>query len=114
LKVFRQSTAASWILAGDLEGVVDNLAFAWLETHMPMNTRVLSQWLRSGVVDRGALWPPTPGVPQGGMRSPVISNMVRHGREAVVHGKRWHRRVHHINDVRWADDFMVPANARQV
>jgi RNA-directed DNA polymerase len=32
----------------------------------------------------------------------------------VGHGGRWHRRVHSINDVRWADDFIVTATSRQV
>jgi hypothetical protein len=32
----------------------------------------------------------------------------------VVHGGSWHRRVHHINYVRWADDCIVTASARQV
>jgi len=114
LQVLRQSTAASWILAGDLEGFVDHRAFAGLEKHMPMNKRGLSQWLRSGFVDRGVLWPTTTGVPQGGLRSPGISHRVLDGLEAVVHGRSWHRRVHHITDVRWADDFIVTANARQV
>jgi RNA-directed DNA polymerase len=40
--------------------------------------------------------------------------MVLDGLEAVVHGGRWHRRVHNINYVRWADDFIVTANSRQV
>jgi RNA-directed DNA polymerase len=113
-KVLRQSTAAPWILEGDIEGFFDNIAFAWIEKHIPMNKRVLSQWLRSGFVDRGALWPTTTGVPQGGIISPVVSNMVLDGLEAVVHGSSWHRRVNQINYVRWADDFIVTANARQV
>src|SRR5262249_33598033 len=33
---------------------------------------------------------------------------------AVVHGSTWHRRIHHINYIRWADDFIVTATARQV
>jgi hypothetical protein len=40
----------------------------------------------------------------GGVISPVISNLVLDGLEAVVHGSPGHRRVHHINYVRWADD----------
>jgi len=46
--------------------------------------------------------------------SPVSSHRVLDGLEAVVHGSRWHRRTHTINYGRWADDFMVTANARQV
>jgi RNA-directed DNA polymerase len=30
-----------------------------------------------------------------------------------VQGSPWHRRVHNINYVRWADDFIVTANSRQ-
>ena len=36
------------------------------------------------------------------------------GREAVVHGSTWQRRIHYINDIRWADDFIVTAHTRQV
>jgi RNA-directed DNA polymerase len=32
----------------------------------------------------------------------------------VGHSGRWHRWVHSINDVRWADDFIVTATSRQV
>ena len=113
-KVLRQKTSAAWILAGDIQGFFDNIRFSWLEQHLPMNKRVLSKWLRSGFVDRGAQLPTTAGVPQGGIISPVISNMVLDGLEAIVQGGNWHRRVHNINYVRWADDFIVTANSRQV
>jgi hypothetical protein len=54
------------------------------------------------------------GGPQGGTISPVGSNLVLDGLEAVVHGGTWHRRLHNINDVRWADDFIGTANSRAV
>jgi RNA-directed DNA polymerase len=31
-----------------------------------------------------------------------------------VHGSAWQRRVHNINDIRWADDCIVTANTREV
>src|SRR6266446_7858225 len=74
---------------------------------IPMPKRLLSTWLRSGLWDRGTLFPTTAGVPQGGIIAPVISHMVLDGLESVVHGGHWHRRVHQINDVRLADDFLV-------
>jgi RNA-directed DNA polymerase len=113
-KVLRQQTSAPWIVAGDIQGCFDHLDFSWRETHIPMNKCGLSQWLRSGCIDHGALYPTTAGVPQGGSLSPVGSNWVLDGLAAVVQGGTWHRRVHNINDVRWADDFIVTANARQV
>ena len=114
LQVLRQHTAATWIVAGDSAGFCDHIAFAWLDTHLPMTKRVLSQWLKSGLSDHGAVCPTTAGVPQGGILSPVISHMGRDGLEDVVHGGTWHRRVHKRNDVRWADDVIVTANAREV
>jgi RNA-directed DNA polymerase len=79
-----------------------------------MNKRILAQWLRCGVIAQGALYPTTAGVPQGGLSSPVISNLVLDGLAAIVQGSAWQRSVHHINYVRGADDFIVTATARQV
>jgi RNA-directed DNA polymerase len=112
--VLRQKTSATWGLEGDIQGFFDHISFSWLETHIPMNKRVLSKWLRSGFIDHGVRYPTTAGVPQGGIISPVISNMVLDGLEAVVCGGSWHRRVHNIHYVRWADDCIVTANSREV
>jgi RNA-directed DNA polymerase len=112
-KVLRLKTSASWILAGDIQSFFDQIAFAWSEEHIPMNKRILAKWLRCGFLDHGTRYPTTAGVPQGGIISPVISNLVLDGLEAVVQGSSWHRSVHNINYVRWADDFMVTATSRQ-
>jgi RNA-directed DNA polymerase len=113
-KVLRQKSSATWILEGDIHGFFDHIAFSWIEAHIPMNKRILAKWLRCGFIDQGALYPTTAGVPQGGIISPVISNLVLDGLEAVVRGSSWHRCVHNINYVRWADDFIVTATSRQV
>jgi RNA-directed DNA polymerase len=112
-KALRQKDSATWILEGDIEGFFDHIAFPWIEDHIPMNKRLLAKWLRCGVIDHGTLYPTTAGVPQGGILSPVISNLVLDGLEAVVHGSSGHRRVHNLNYVRWADDFIVTATSRQ-
>jgi RNA-directed DNA polymerase len=46
--------------------------------------------------------------------SPVLSNLVLDGLEQVVCGRSRFRRRHHLHYVRWADDFIVTANSRQV
>jgi RNA-directed DNA polymerase len=113
-KVLRQKTSATWILGGDIEGFFDPIAFSWLEEHTPMNKRLLTKWLHSGFLDHGTLYPTTAGVPQGGIISPVLRNRVLDGLEQVVCGSPRFRRRHHLHDVRWADDFIVTANSRQV
>jgi RNA-directed DNA polymerase len=112
--VLRQPTSAPWLLAGESHGFFDTIAFAWLEAHSPRHNGVLAKGLRRGLIDHGALDPTTAGVPPGGLIAPVVRNLGLDGLEAVVHGSAWHRRVHPINDGRWADDCIVTANARQV
>jgi RNA-directed DNA polymerase len=112
-KALRQKTSATWILEGDIQGFFDHIAFSWIEERTPMNKRILAKWLRCGFIDQGARSPTTAGVPQGGLISPVISNLVLDGLEAIVQGSSWHRSVHNINYVRWADDFLVTATSRQ-
>jgi RNA-directed DNA polymerase len=73
VKVLRQQSSATWILAGDIPGLFDHLRFAWIEAHSPMTRRRLSKWLRSGFLDRGPRCATTAGVPPGGSISPTGS-----------------------------------------
>lgn len=114
-KILRQKTSASWIFEGDIAGFFDNIAFSWIEENIPMDTRLLSKWLRSGYIEEATFHPTTAGVPQGGLISPVIGNMTLDGLEQVVRGRsEWFRRTHNINFVRYADDFIITANNREV
>jgi RNA-directed DNA polymerase len=113
-KVLRQSTSASGSLAGDSEGFFAHIAFSWIEEHMPMKNELLAKGLRCGVLDHGPRYPTPGGVPQGGIISPAISNLGREGLAQVVWGPPRCRRRPHLHGVRWADDFLVTANARQI
>lgn len=113
-KVLRLRNSASWILEGDIEGFFDHIAFTWIERHAPIPRRLLSKWLHSGYMEGGAWFPTTEGVPQGGIVSPVIGNLALDGLEKVVHGTARFRRQHQVNYVRYADDFIVTANNREV
>jgi hypothetical protein len=112
--LFRPHTAAPSILAGDREGVVDPLAFPWLEPPLPRPKRLRATGLRRGCGERGPLLPTPAGVPPGGIMAPGISHRVLDGLESVVPGGHGHRRVPQINAVRGAADFMVTAHARDV
>jgi len=65
-------------------------------------------------IERGKPYPTTEGVPQGGIISPVISNLVLDGLESLICGSSYYKRRHGINFVRYADDFIVTAKTKDV
>lgn len=113
-KVFRLKNSAEWILEGDIKGFFDHISFEWMIEHLPMNKRILEKWLKCGFVERKHLFPTESGVPQGGIISPVLSNMVLDGLEQVVTHSPMFKRKHKINFIRYADDFIVSASSKEI
>ncbi len=107
-----------WILEGDIRGCFDNLSHCWLLEHIPMDKQILRRWLQAGYIDDGTLFDSTAGTPQGGIISPVISNMALDGLEAAVYasvGTTKHARSKaQINVIRYADDFVVTGISKEV
>jgi RNA-directed DNA polymerase len=107
-----------WILEGDILGCFDNFEHGWLESHIPMNTEVLSGWLKAGYVESGKLFPTEAGSPQGGVASPTIANIALDGLEAVL-AERFGRprsalRRLRVRLVRYADDFLIFGSSREL
>lgn len=65
--------------------------------------KLLRQWLRAGVMEDGTVYTTLAGTPQGGVISPLLSNIYLHALDAT-----WERRHAHLGLlVRYADDFVV-------
>jgi len=65
--------------------------------------KLLRQWLQAGVMEEGRVTPTRTGTPQGGVISPLLSNIYLHVLDTV-----WTRRHAHLGVlVRYADDFVV-------
>jgi RNA-directed DNA polymerase len=65
--------------------------------------KLLRQWLAAGVMDEGAWTRTVAGTPQGGVISPLLSNIYLHVLDRV-----WEDRCAHLGTlVRYADDFVV-------
>ena len=107
-----------WILEADIKGCFDNISHQWLYDNIPLDNRLLKQWLKSGFIKNDTLFPTEAGTPQGGIISPILANMVLDGIEEIV---QKHNKVHtksknfkiisrkhlRFNFVRYADDFVV-------
>jgi group II intron reverse transcriptase/maturase len=71
--------------------------------------KLVRQWLEAGVMDDGRLVESVTGTPQGGVISPLLSNIYLH-----VLDERWQRECAHLGVlVRYADDFVVMCETKE-
>ena len=107
-----------WILEGDIKSCFDRISHDWLLTHVPMERSVLRKWLKAGFMDESVFYPTEEGTPQGGVASPVLANMALDGLQQAL---REHfpklptgSTLHRVNMVRYADDFIVTGDSKEV
>ncbi len=111
-----------YVLDADIKGCFDTISHEWLLENIPMDKRVLKQWLQCGVITDGAFQPTTKGVPQGGPISPMMANMALDGLEETVSEAAhitqygftkqsvWgHYSKSGVHVIRYADDFVITA-----
>lgn len=113
--VLGKRSSAEWIFEADIKGCFDNISHEWILKHIPVNKKVLKQWLKAGYIDHKTWFPTESGTPQGGIISPTIANMVLDGLEKEIiqkacpvqyrNGRRHNPLKVHF--VRYADDFVV-------
>src|SRR5208283_5220574 len=71
--------------------------------------KLMRQWLTAGVMEDGVVENPTSGTPQGGVISPLLSNIYLSAFDAV-----WEKRCAHLGVlVRYADDFVVMCRTKR-
>jgi len=107
-----RKNSSRWILEGDIKACFDGIDHDWLRAHIPMDKTILEAWLRSGYCEEGRWFPTTEGTPQGGIASPTLANMTLDGLEKVV--SHAIPKGHKAHVVRYADDFIVTGNSREV
>lgn len=84
----------------------------------------MKQFLKSGFIYEGKLFPTETGSPQGGAISSIYANMTLDGLEKMIQDK-YHRNSkgkienHYraktkVNLIRYADDFIITANSKEV
>jgi group II intron reverse transcriptase/maturase len=103
-----------WILEVDIRKYFDTLKKPWLRTFLDRRVRdgvirrLIDKWLKAGVWEQGQLSYPEDGTPQGGVISPLLSNIYLH--EVL---DCWYveevlpRMKGRVFLVRFADDFIL-------
>jgi RNA-directed DNA polymerase len=117
-QVLSLPTGAEWILEGDIRSCFDEMRHDWLLAHIPMEKRVLQQWLKAGFIAGSVLHDTEAGTPQGGICSPVLANLALDGLEAklreVYPKKSAKSRRVNVNVVRFADDFVSTGSSKEL
>ena len=118
-----RNDSATWVLEGDIKGCFDNISHQWLIENIPMDRKILQQWLKAGFIENKRLFPTEKGTPQGGIISPTLANMTLDGLEAAIDksfgitirpdGCRKNN-PHKIHFIRYADDFIVTATDKDI
>ena len=120
-KLLSWKRSPQWILEGDIKGCFDHICHEWLINHVQIDKKILAKWLTCGVVFNKILTPTREGTPQGGIISPTLANATLDGMEKLVRenypnkylgkGKVYRPKV---NLIRYADDFVVTAENREI
>jgi RNA-directed DNA polymerase len=104
--------SATWIWEADIAGCYDNILKSWLMENIPLEKRILKQWLDAGYMENKRLYPTRKGVPQGGIISPMLANMALDGLERAIMDAVPRRS--RVNFVRYADDFISTAKSKTI
>ena len=92
----RQKTPYQWVIEGDIKGCFDNIDHHQLMERVRTRiidgkvTKLITQFLKAGVLADGFLLPTDKGTPQGGVISPLLANIA-----LGVIEERYERWTHH-------------------
>lgn len=117
-----------WTLDADIKGAFDNINHDYLLKtigNVP-GKELIKQWLKAGYVEMGKFYVTDSGTPQGGIISPLLSNIALHGLGEFLEqfmtkkmvfdakGKRlWQDTFNRYGFIRYADDFLVTAKKKE-
>lgn len=103
-----------WIVSADITGLFDNIDRGLLKGIIQKRVndgailRLIGKWLNAGVVEGGVTSYPDKGTPQGGVISPVLSNIFLHHVLDDWFIKQVQPRLKGQSFIiRWADDFII-------
>lgn len=111
---------ANHIIDADIRGFFDNVDHDWLMRMLEEKIadknflRIIKRFLKAGVMEEGVLEPTEAGTPQGGLCSPVLSNIYLHYVLDLWFEKIVKENMQgYVELVRYCDDFVIVAQYKE-
>lgn len=108
-----------WVIDADVESYFDSIGHRHLRDFLDLRIRdgvirrMIDKWLKAGVLDSGVLQRSETGTPQGGVVSPILSNVFLHHVLDKWMTETVRPRVGAFRLVRYADDFVIAFRNRR-
>ena len=67
LTLLSKKKSAQWVLDADIKSCFDQINHDWLLKNIPINSRILKEWLKAGYIENGLKQATTMGTPQGSL-----------------------------------------------
>jgi len=119
--MFADKDCAEWVIEGDIKGCFDNISHDWLMRNIPMDKRILSQWLKAGIIFKDEYSDTVAGTPQGGIISPCLAGLALNGLGSVLEKKFMTRKVingkvinNKVHTIVYADDFIITGKSKEL
>jgi group II intron reverse transcriptase/maturase len=104
----------NYIIDGDIKGFFDNVVHDWMMKFLAVRIkdenllRVIKRFLKAGYLEEGKNHPTEKGTPQGGVISPVLTNIYLHyALDQWIELKLKKESKGEVEIVRYADDFVI-------
>jgi RNA-directed DNA polymerase len=112
--VLSRKKSSQWVLEGDIKSCFDLIDHQWLITNIPMDKKILKQWLAAGYMEKQQFYTTDEGTPQGGVISPVLANMALDGLEGAIKQVISRKNKEKVHMVRYADDFIITGKSKEL
>jgi RNA-directed DNA polymerase len=107
-----------WVVDADLKSYFDTIPHDKLLLTVQSKVidrsvvKLISMWLKAGVMEDMSVRAVTTGTPQGGVISPLLANLYLHWLDQTWDRRKFGERAHDAHLVRYADDFVILCKER--
>lgn len=115
LAAFQGENPPAWVVVCDVKSFYSNVVHEWLFANIPMDTNVLREFLRAGVIKDGDLFDTTQGISKGAALSSILGNMILDGLQPFIYDRLYPKgnaNFQNGNLIRFCDDIIITATSK--